>query len=85
MAEFLLDRFALQELHVVDDQHVDAAELLLESDRRLCLERGHKAVHELFGGQVDDAAGIDAGLVRDRLEEMCLAEADRGVNVERIE
>ena len=29
MAELVLDRLALQELHVVDDQQVDVAQLLL--------------------------------------------------------
>ena len=37
VAELLLDRLALQELHVVDDQHVDVAQSLLERDR--CLLR----------------------------------------------
>ena len=35
VAELLLDRLALEKLHVVDDQHVDAAQPLLERDRRL--------------------------------------------------
>ena len=56
VAELLLDRFALQELDVVDDQYVDAAQLLLEGDRGLRLERGDEAIHEALGGEIDDAA-----------------------------
>ena len=85
MAEFLLDRFALQKLHVVDDEHVDAAQSLLEGDRRLRLQRGHETVHEFFRRQIDDAARICAGLMGDRLQEVRLTQADRGVDVERVE
>ena len=36
MAELVLDRLALQELHVVDDQKVDVAQLLLQTSARCC-------------------------------------------------
>ena len=51
MAALLLDRFALQELHVVDDEQVDAAKPLLESQGGLGLQRGDEAVHEAVGGR----------------------------------
>ena len=36
MAELMLDRLALQELHVVDDQQVDIPQLLLQRQTRCC-------------------------------------------------
>ena len=42
VAELLLDRLALQELHVVDDEKIDRAQFLLEGDRRLRLEGATK-------------------------------------------
>ena len=53
MAEFG-GGFALQELHVVDQQQVDAAQPLLEAERRLALHGGDEVVHEVVGRQVDD-------------------------------
>ena len=84
MAELLLDRLALQKLHVVDDQHVDGAQALLEGDRRLRLQRRDEAVHELLGGEIDDTAALVGRLVGDRLDQMRLPQPYRGVDVERI-
>ena len=56
-----LDRLALDELHVVDDQQVDAAQALLEGERGLRLQGGDEAVHEAVGGEVDHPpAGLAA-------------------------
>ncbi len=55
MAEFMLDRLALQELHVVDDQQVDVAQLFLQRQRVVVADRGGEAPHEIFGRQIDDA------------------------------
>ena len=88
MAEFVLDRLALQELHVVDDQQVDVAQLLLERQRVVVADRGGEAPHEIFGGQIDDARTLWILLQRfggDRLQEMRLAEPDRGMQEQRIE
>ena len=84
MAEFLLDRLALKELDVVNDQHVDGAELFLEGDRRLRLQRGDEAIHEFLGCQIDDPATGHAGAMRDRLKQMRLAQANGGVEIKRI-
>ena len=56
MAELRLGRFTLQELHIVDHQHVDATQCFLEGERGLRLQRGDKAVHEFFGGKVQNFA-----------------------------
>ena len=87
MAEFVLDRFPLQELHVVDDQEVDVAQLLLERQRIVVADGGGEAPHEIFRRQVDDPRFrvLLEGLGGDRLQEMGLAEPDGGVKEKRIE
>ena len=85
VAELVLERLALQELHVVDDQQIDRPHRLLEGDRGVRLQRGDEAVHEALGGQIDDAAPLRRRGVRGRLEKMGLAEADRRMDVERAE
>ena len=53
--EFLLRRvLAGDELNVVDHQHVDRPEKLLEAHHVLVAQGLHEAVHELLGRQVDD-------------------------------
>jgi hypothetical protein len=79
--------FALQELHVVDQQQVDAAEPLLEAERRLALHGGDEVVHEMVGRQVDD---VPARLGRsggpgDGVEQVGFAEADARMDIDRIE
>ena len=86
VAELGLRRLALQELQVVDHQHVDAAQRLLEGERRLGAQRRDEAVHELFGGEVEHLAlGAVVAGPGGRLQQMRLAEADAGVDVERVE
>ncbi len=78
---------AADELHVVDHQHVDGAELLLEGDRVLVPERPDELVHELLGREVDDRArGVAlADVPGDGVHEMGLAEADAAIEEERVE
>ncbi len=83
MTELGLDRLSLQELGVVENQQVDRSQALLERDRSLRLQRGDESVHELLGGQIDDRAPLLTGGMRDRLQQMGLAEADRRMNIER--
>ena len=69
------------------EQEVDVAERLLELDRRLVADRRDHAEHEVLGGEVDDLPrriGAPRG-ARDGMEEMRLAAADPGMDVERIE
>src|SRR5580700_659245 len=73
VAELGLGRAALQELQVVDHQHVDGAHGFLERQRRLGLQRRDKAVHEALCGQVEHfAVGAVAG-PGDRLQEVGFA------------
>ena len=86
MAELGLGRLALQELQVVDHQHVDAAQRLLEGERGLGAQRRDEAVHELLGGEIEHLAlGAVVAGPGDGLQQVRLAEADAGVDVERIE
>ena len=86
VAEFGLGRFALQELQVIDHQHVDAAQRLFERQRGLGLQRRDKTVHEFLGGEIEHLA-LGAGIAGPghRLQQMGLAEADAGMDVQRIE
>src|SRR6185312_13798996 len=75
VAEFLLDLLALDELHVVDDEQVDATQALLEGERRLRLQGGDETVHEAVGGKIDHPAPLRTHLVADGMQKMRLAEA----------
>ena len=86
MAELLLRRLALQELHVVDQEEIDLAQALLEGDAGLIADRGDEVEHEVLGRQIDDVAlrsGHPRGL-GDRMKKMRLAAADAGMEEERI-
>ena len=86
VAELGLRGFSLQELQIVDDQHIDAAQRFLEGERGLRFQRRHEPVHELFGGEVEHLAVRNAVAgPGDRLQQVRLAEPDARVDVERIE
>ena len=61
--------------------------MLLQRERAVVADRGSEAPHEVFGGQINDARTrtITDGFVGDRLQQVGLAEADRGMNVKRVE
>ena len=85
---FLRVVLADQELQVVDHQHVDAAQLLLELHRRLAADRGDEAVHELLGRHVGDrdrVALAPGQLQADRVHQVGLAEADAAIEEQRVE
>ena len=84
VAEFLLDLLALDELHVVEDQQVDAAQALLEGKRRLRLQRRHEPVHETICRQIDHATTLRAHLMADGVQQVGLAEADARMEEERV-
>src|SRR6185312_17227791 len=65
-------RLALQELHVVDQQQVDAPQPLLEAERRLALHGSDEMIHEVVGGEIDDVAARlgGAGGPGDGVEQM---------------
>ena len=55
MKEFFLRAvLADQELQIVDHQHIDAAQLVLELERRLPAQRVDEAVHEFFRRHIGD-------------------------------
>ena len=85
VSEFRLDRLALQELRIVEDQEIDRSQPLLEGDRGLRLKGGDEAVHELLGRQIDRRAALSGRGVRHRLQKVGLAEADRGMDEQRAE
>ena len=86
VAELGLGRLALEKLQIVDHQHVDAAQRLLERERRLGAQRRDEPVHELLGREVEHlAVGALVAGPGDGLEQVGLAETDAGMDVERIE
>ncbi len=85
VAELLLHGAALQELKIVDDECVDAAQRFLEGDRRLVFQRSDEAVHEFLGSEIDRAFALCFEGMRRRLEKMGFAETHRGVDIKRIE
>ena len=86
MAEFG-GRLALQELHVIDQQQVDAAQPFLEAERGLALHGGDEMVHEVVGGQIDDVLGGIGRLhgMGDGVEQVGFAQADGGMDIDRVE
>ena len=86
VAELGLAAVALQELHVVDDQEVDLAQRVLEVQRRVGLQGGDEAVHEVLGGEIEHPpAAVALRLAGDRLQEVRLAEADRRLHEQGVE
>src|SRR5579883_482953 len=85
MAKLVLDGAALQKLRVVENEKVDRAQRLLEGDRGLRAQSGDKAVHEALGGEINRASALAGRRMRHGLQQMGLAEPDRGVNVKRAE
>ena len=87
MEELLLDPLlVLEELHVVDHQDVVGAVALLEALDPLVAERVDEVVHEGLARHVADGElrGVLAHVLRDRLQEVGLAEAGAAVDEERV-
>ena len=87
MEELLLRaRLGLEELHVVDEQDVDAAVGGLEGVDVRAVERAEEVVREGLGGRVADgrAAAVGGDVVRDRVQEVRLAEPGRPADEERV-
>ena len=86
--EFLLGRIlAADELHVIDHQHVDRAELLLEGHDVLLPQRADELVHELLGREIDHPALRRAllDMPGDGMHQMGLAEPDPAIEEQRVE
>jgi hypothetical protein len=75
------------ELHIIDHQHVDGAEHLLEADRVLFAQRADEAIHELLGRQINDVGlgEIRLKLPRDGVHQVRLAQAHAAVEEQRVE
>src|SRR5438128_219801 len=88
MKELLLGALAAgQELHVIEDQRVHAAKLLLELAHLVAPERTDELVHENLGRHEQDLALLIAGgpqVMADCRRQMGLAETHTAVNEERI-
>ena len=76
----------LEELDVVDEQHVDAAVRGLEALDVMAVERAEEVVRERLGGRVAHgrAAAVRGDVVGDRVEQVGLAEAGRPADVQRV-
>ena len=84
---FLRALAAGQELHVVEDERVDAAELFLELAHLVAPERTDELVHEDLGRHKQNLAPLITGgpqMMADRRRQMGLAETDTAVDEERI-
>ena len=87
MEELFLGLFtAADEVHVVDEQQIGLAVLAAEEVRGPLVDGRDQIVHELFGGDIDDAGGGIAleDVVGDALHQMGLSEAGGTVDEERI-
>ena len=88
MEELLLGGLApADELHIIDHQDVDRAELFLESNGILGPERSHELKHELLRREVDDPLARLAllDMQGNGMHQMRLAQADAAVEEKRVE
>ena len=81
MTKFSLDDLSLKELSVIEYQEIDRPQGFLECNRGLRLQCRDEPIHEFFGGQIDDGAPLRGRCMRDGLQQMRLAQADRGVKI----
>src|SRR4029077_4918445 len=75
------------ELHIVDHQQIDRAELCLEIHRRLEAQCPDELIHKFFGREIYDLAitGVAAHVPGNRMHQMGLTETDSAVKKERVE
>ena len=84
MEKFLLRAvFAGNELDIIDHQHIDRTELILEIHRILETERPDKPIHEFFSRQIQHTflRAIGGNGVTDGMHQMGLAETDTAIDV----
>ncbi len=70
-------------LQIVDHQHFGGAQLFLEGQRVLAIERAQEMAHEIFGAQEQRALAALADFQRRRIQQMRLAEAEAAMDVEQ--
>ena len=84
--EFLLRAFALKEFEIVDQQHVDVAEPLLEGQRIGRAKRFDELIAEAFSRQIKHLR-VRCALLHfpgNGVKKMAFAEAHGRVNIERV-
>ena len=87
MEELLLGAIAAgEELHIVEDERIDAAELIAELGGLVAPNRVDELVHEDFRRHEENFLVAIAlpNLMPDRIDQVGLAEADPAVNEERV-
>ena len=67
-------------LQVVDDQHFGGAQLFLEGERVLAIERAQEVAHEILGPQEQGAPAALAEFQRRRVQKMGFAEAETAMD-----
>ncbi len=84
---FLGALLAADELHIIDHQDIDAAELLLERHGVLEAERADKLVHELLGAEIQHLAfrGLLMDCPADGVHQVGFTEADTAIEEQRVE
>ena len=84
--EFLFRALALQELEIVDQQHMDVAEALFECERIGRAQRLDELIAEALGRQIQHLRARRPALhfPRNRLQKMAFAKSDGGMDVKRI-
>ena len=70
-------------LQIVDDQHFGGAQLFLEGQRVLAIERAQEVAHEILGPQEQGALAALAEFQRRGIQQMGLAEAETAMDVEQ--
>ena len=70
-------------LQIVDDQHFGGAQLFLEGQRVLAIERAQEVAHEILGAQEQRALAALAEFQRRRVQKMRFAEAEAAMDVEQ--
>ena len=70
-------------LQIVDDQHFGGAQLFLEGQRVLAIERAQEVAHEILGAQEQRALAALAEFQRRGVQQMRLAEAEAAMDVEQ--
>ena len=87
MTELLLHGLALKKLQIINQQHVDGLEIVLERQGIAHLQRRHEVVHEAFRGDVKHlpVRVQIADAPSNGVDQVGFAEAGRRMNKQRVE
>ena len=70
-------------LQIVDDHHVGGAQLVLEGERVLAIQRAQEMAHEILGAQEQHALAALAEFQRRGVQQVRLAVAEAAVDIEQ--